>query len=636
MSEAAIPSISRRAFLVGSAAGVATLSLGMSVLRPVRARAAAAAEGGPPPVSYSGVGDVWRERWKWDKVVYTSHVRANCISTCSWSVFVKDGIAWREEQNAVYETVEEGVPDFNPRGCQKGACFTNVMYEASRIKYPLRRVGERGSGRWKRVSWDDALGEIADAMIDASERSGTGAIVYDHGTTNIDFGPDTSGEMRVFNFLNATIIDSWAGVGDMPYGAVQTWGMYNVEGTSDDWFKSDFILIWVGNPAVTRMPEVHFMHEARYRGAKLVTIAPDYSASAIHADYWLNPRVGTDAALGLAMAQVILSENLHDQEYVREQTDLPILVRDDNGHYLREADLRTGGSDELLYFWDEVTDALAPVPGCQGESGYSIALGVLRPALSGRRSVRLADGSQVAVRPLLDRMREHLDASYRPEQASPVTGVGAASIARVARELAAAPRAMIYSSWGACKHYHSDLFQRANILLMALTGNQGKSGGGLRVSSWWPIEGFDKMSGSRSVMPITMRLRAIWRSLLGRMDWRSLEELMGELVPKRGNTPLIPFLYAHAGYSEIWNPDPPPPGNGSEGVRLHGRESAAPLALAAGGEEAPVAEARHGGGRELQGRHLGPVLGFHPARGRLLREGLAQVLTGLPALAGDV
>ncbi len=71
------------------------------------------------------------------------------------------------------------------------------------------------------------------------------------------------------------MIDSWSGVGDMPMGAVQTWGMYNCEGTSDDWFRSDYIIVWIGNPVYTRIPDVHFMHEARYRGAKLVVIAPD-------------------------------------------------------------------------------------------------------------------------------------------------------------------------------------------------------------------------------------------------------------------------------------------------------------------------------------------------------------------------
>ncbi|MDH3212504.1 MAG: molybdopterin-dependent oxidoreductase [Myxococcales bacterium] len=550
MSETNGTALTRRGFLVAGAAGVASLSLGLSLLQP--RKAVAAAEAGLE-IEYGRLGDIWRRSWTWDRVVHTSHARANCISACSWNVFVKNGIAWREEQNAVYEPVEEGVPDFNPRGCQKGACYTHLMYEPSRVLHPLRRVGERGSGRWKRVSWDDALGEIADAIIDASQSSGTGAVVYDHGTTNIDFGPDTAGEMRFFQQMNATIIDSWAGVGDMPYGAVQTWGMYNVEGTADDWFKSDFIVVWVGNPAYTRIPEVHFMHEARYRGAKLVVIAPDYSASAIHADRWLNPRVGTDAALALAMAQVILSEELHDAEYVREQTDLPILVREDTGRYLRESDLRKGGSDALLYFWDEAQDALAPVPGCEGDGGRLLALGALRPALAGRRSVRLADGSRAEVRPLLERLREHLDGSYTPAQVAEVTGVGAGTIAQTARDLAAAPTAMIYSSWGACKHYHSDLAQRAKILLMALTANQGKSGGGLRVASWWRVEGFEELSRGGTSIPLLTRLKAMWQGLTGQFSWREFEALMQEIVPARGNTPLMPFLYVHAGYDEIWD-----------------------------------------------------------------------------------
>jgi DMSO reductase family type II enzyme molybdopterin subunit len=539
--------------------GAGALALGLHRLRnragaPTSGTALVAEESvAPGPIVYGDYNDIWRGRWTWDKVVHSSHTRANCISTCSWNIFVKDGIAWREEQNAIYAQSEEGVPDFNPRGCQKGACYTHLMYEASRVTHPLRRAGARGSGKWKRVSWDEALGEIADAMIKTSVNSGTGTIVYDHGTTNIDFGPDTAGEMRLFNALNATTIDSWAGVGDMPYGAVQTWGMYNVEGTSDDWFKSDFIIVWVGNPSVTRIPEMHFMHEARYRGAKLVVVAPDYSPSAVHADYWLNPRLGTDAALALGMAQVIVAEGLYDEEYIREQTDLPVLVRVDTGRYLRESDLKKRGSDETLYFWDEAKDAPATVPGCIGDGRQSLALGALRPALAGRRKVKLADGSQIEVRPLLEHLSERLNSDDTPEQAAAVTGVSAETIRRMARELAAAPKAMIYSSWGACKAYHSDLAQRGKILLMALTGNQGKSGGGLRVSSWWPVEGFDDLSDARSVMPLSMKLKAVWRAVTGRLDWREFENLMLEAVERRANVPLMPWLYVHAGYSEIWD-----------------------------------------------------------------------------------
>ena len=183
--------LSRRTFLAAGAAGATAIGLGLCYLK----RTPPPKPGGPArrrrcrPQVYTGIGDLWRESWQWDSVVHSSHARANCISTCSWNVFVKNGIAWREEQNAIYEASEPGVPDFNPRGCQKGACYTNLMYEPTRVTHPLRRAGPRGSGRWKRVSWDEALTETADAIIDASVAAGTGAVVYDHGTTNIDFRP---------------------------------------------------------------------------------------------------------------------------------------------------------------------------------------------------------------------------------------------------------------------------------------------------------------------------------------------------------------------------------------------------------------------------------------------------------------
>jgi DMSO reductase family type II enzyme molybdopterin subunit len=547
--------LDRREFLKRS--GGAALSLSLLQLAP-GCRDAEQTPARPPestepavrvaPPTYGDWRDVWYARWRWDRVVHSSHSGSNCLGACSWNVFVRDGIAWREEQNAIYTASEPGVPDFNPRGCQKGACYTDLMYEPSRVLHPLRRVGERGEGRWKRVSWDEALGEIAEKILDVSVEHGTRSVVYTAGSG--DAGAHSLGTGAFFGLLNATSIDPMAGVGDMPMGAVQTLGMYDIEGTSDDWFKSDFIIVWAGNPDSTRIPDAHYLHEARYRGAKLVVIAPDYSASAVHADYWINPRNGTDPALGLAMAQVILSESLHDADYVREQTDLSILAREDTGRYLRASDVHAGGSDEALYFWDEATGALAEVPGCQGTGGDSIALGALHPALSGRYSVQLADGTEVRVRPLLDTLRERLDLDYTPEQVAEVTGLAASTIRRLARELAQAPSAMILASWGACKHYHSDLMQRAAILLMALTGNQGRSGGGFRTASWWPVDGM--MAFQR--IPLSTKLRLLWRYLTkGKPSWREYEEMLVELTADGGTTPLMPFLYAHAGYSRVWD-----------------------------------------------------------------------------------
>ena len=94
---------------------------------------------------------MYRQKWTWDRIAKSSHLRTNCIAACSWNLFVKDGVVWREEQNTIYEAPNASVPDMNPRGCQKGNCFSQLMYEPSRLKYPMRRAGERGSGRWERA-----------------------------------------------------------------------------------------------------------------------------------------------------------------------------------------------------------------------------------------------------------------------------------------------------------------------------------------------------------------------------------------------------------------------------------------------------------------------------------------------------
>jgi nitrate reductase alpha subunit len=169
--------LDRRTFLQATAAGTATLALGMLRLRPAAAAPVLAA----PPV-YGDWRDVYVKRWTWDKVVRSSHW-VNCWyqAHCAWDVYVKDGMVWREEQAADYPQVRPDVPDFNPRGCQKGACFSERMYDPARVRYPLKRVGERGSGQWQRISWDQALDEIADSIVETLVNEGGDRIIWDLG-----------------------------------------------------------------------------------------------------------------------------------------------------------------------------------------------------------------------------------------------------------------------------------------------------------------------------------------------------------------------------------------------------------------------------------------------------------------------
>ncbi|MFQ5667876.1 MAG: molybdopterin-dependent oxidoreductase, partial [Candidatus Binatia bacterium] len=256
-----VPTVSRRGFLKGAAA----LTLSLRGLRLVSPAAAAAERPANGASTYGGWEDLYREKWSWDKVVRGAHLWANCASACSWDVYIKEGVVWREEQAAVYTQTNARLPDFNPRGCQKGACYSELMSRPSRLKYPLRRVGPRGSGKWRKASWDDVLTEISDRVIDVCLEDGPQGIAWDFG--NMDFGPSAAAQMRLFMLLGVPLMDSLAGTGDFPIGAAQTWGFGAVDGSADDWFHSDFIVIWSMNPVYTRIPEAHFLWEARYRGA---------------------------------------------------------------------------------------------------------------------------------------------------------------------------------------------------------------------------------------------------------------------------------------------------------------------------------------------------------------------------------
>jgi len=478
-----VPDLSRRAFLEASAASGALLGLRqLSWLTPLPAAAASSPR-------YRDWRDVYRARWRWDKVARGTHTNANCVSSCAWNLYVREGIVWREEQSSPYRASNASVPDWNPRGCQKGASCSDMMQSSSRLQHPLRRVGARGEGRWKRISWDEALEEIARELVDVLERRGGEGALCELGP-NVDFGPNTAAALRFFAQAGIPLTDSMAQIGDLAVGGTITLGTPHTDGSSDDWFRSDYLVLWGFNPASTRIPDAHFLNEARYRGARVVCVAPDYNPSAIHADLWLGVRPGSDAALALAACQVVVEEKLYPEAYLVEQTDLPFLVREDNGRFLRESDWVAGGSNERFAIWDGAKAAPYWVPGCAGSSDRTLRLPAsVAPVLDPEQELTLASGQRVSLRSVFGRLRERL-AAHAPEQAALVTGLSVASIRRFAHDFARAPSALILSQWGMCKNYHSDLVQRSQILLASLTGNLGRAGGGWRSGAFIALDGY--------------------------------------------------------------------------------------------------------------------------------------------------
>jgi DMSO reductase family type II enzyme molybdopterin subunit len=491
--------------------------------------------------AYEDWRDVYHERWRWDRVARGTHTSSNCIAACAWNLYVRDGIVWREEQASPYAPSNASVPDWNPRGCQKGASCSELMVGETRQAHPLRRVGPRGAGRWKRVSWDEALQEIARAMVDALVRRGGEGVVCELGG-NFDFGPTLASTMRFFRQLGAPITDPTAHTGDLSVGGVITLGAGFTGGSSDEWFRSDYLVVWAMNPVVTRIPDAHFLNEARYRGGRVVCVAPDLNQSAIHADLWLSPRPGSDAALALAACQVVVEEERYDADYLREQSDLPFLVRDDTRRFLRESDVVEGGREDRFAFWDEQENALVWAPGTMGSHERSLALAEgVRPALDASAELRLASGERVAVRPVFSLLRERLE-GLRPERAAPITGIAASVIRRFAREFADAPSALILAGYGGCKNYHSDLMQRAQILLASLTGNLGRPGGGWHSGGYIDLEGLGLlgMQDRLSILPL------LWLGARATFDAEGVER---QALSNYVSSTLFHTL--HAGLAEV-------------------------------------------------------------------------------------
>jgi len=243
---------------------------------------------------YRRIEDVWRKKWTWDRVAHGTH-GTNCAGTCAFNVYIRNGVVWREEQQAEYErSGTPDVPDYGPRGCNKGLRHARYMYGKQRVLYPMKRVGKRGEGKWQRISWDQATREIAEKFIEVAVKHGPDSITLGSGTQLAVKMASYSALARFSNITGVTVPEFYSGVGDLPTGFYMTTGLTYLGDTMAAVYKSKCVLVWMANPAVTRIPDAHFFWEAKYNGTEVVTISPEFTPTAMHSSKWLNIKPGTD------------------------------------------------------------------------------------------------------------------------------------------------------------------------------------------------------------------------------------------------------------------------------------------------------------------------------------------------------
>ena len=305
--------------------------------------------------------------------------------------------------------------------------------------------------------------------------------------------------------------DSYSFHTDLPPGHPMVTGEQTNDFELFDAENAKLVIAWGMNWITTKMPDSHWLTEARLKGAKTVAVTVEYSATASKCDDVIVIRPGTDPAFALGLAQVLIAERRYDEAFVKRYTDLPSLVRMDTLERVKAADVFPGHRDTPLTNWAQVIEkgrsapptpeqrgmqvpeALAgefgdwvvwdakanrPVAVAHGHVGEHFAQRAVDAALEGRFTLRLADGRSVEARPVFDLVREYLDANMTPAKVERLTWAPQAAIRALARDIAASGgRTLFACGMGPNHFWNNDNKDRAIFLVAALAGSVGRHGG---------------------------------------------------------------------------------------------------------------------------------------------------------------
>lgn len=388
--------------------------------------------------------------------------------------------------------------------CAKGRASPELVEARDRLLLPLRRTRPKGDPDpgWQRITWDEALDETAAALRRIADESGPEAVAFaittSSGTAISDAGPWINRLINAFgspNNCNANEICAW----HRDYARAFVTGA--AIGTPD-YARAGCILLWGHNPSTSWLAAAGMVADARARGAKLVVVDPRHAGFAVKADRWLQVRPGTDGALALAIAGVMIERGWFDVEFVRNWTNGPFLVREDDGTLLRADALAIAGKVADFVAWDEGRGAVVRYD----PEAHRYDEPPMQPALFGDFLIAGRDGP-IACRPAFDRFAA-LCRGLHPEKAAEITRVEAEGI-REAAYLLWHHRPVAHFAWtGIEQHTNATQTTRALAVLHALTGSIDEPGGNVHLAQL-PVN---------DVSGIELRKPGQWQKALGRAE----------------------------------------------------------------------------------------------------------------------
>jgi molybdopterin-containing oxidoreductase family molybdopterin binding subunit len=353
-----------------------------------------------------------------------------------------------------------------------GMARLEYQYHRDRLLFPLKKIGARGEGMWQRIRWSEAFDILADQLTNIARFHGSKSLAFITGSGTA--GVLTRGAAQRFAAAIGGTSHRAGGVDyGVPKGLEYMFGVpaatYFRPGGHEyaDAANSKMILLWGGNPADTRLVDFHFVTAAQRRGAKIVCIDPNRTATARQSDQWISPRPGTDCALALSLLHEILEHGWHDETFLKDCTNAAFLVRRDNRTFLRDSDVSKAGDDSYLV-WDTASGRPAR------------ATATSAAALNGSHRLALTNGPTVDCATVFQLLRD-LATEYPAERAAAITGVPAETIRNLAAEFAGRKPASIRIGYGVDRWYFSDYTARAAASLVVATGNIGVPGGGISV-----------------------------------------------------------------------------------------------------------------------------------------------------------
>ncbi len=446
--------ISRRRFLQLTGVGT-SLAAGALTLRTAAGRAAAqaatAASNGPA------------------EVTTVPSVCFQCPAGCGITVKVANGRAFKIEGNRLHP-INEG------RLCPKGQAGLQILYDPDRIKGPLKRAGNRGEGKWTQISWDQAISEVAAKLKEIREKGGAHKVVFMSGRNQGQIG----------GFIGR-FCDAYGTPNNVGHSSICSdgtkHGHFITQGVSDylgyDWDNTKYLLsfgcgfIEAFRPTTRVLRAFGQMRRGTPVRAKIVQVETRMSVTAAKADEWVPINPGTDLALALAIAHVIVREKSYDEKFLRERTDAPGLIKDGKPWVKREfeetgADGKTKTKYQEYYVWDEAAKA----PAVWSTKNLVHEPATAKPALLGEYTVEGAKAKTT-----LQLWKEQVLDKATPQWAEKITGLPAEDIERLAREFATTKPAVANGERGVSMHTNGAFGRAAVHTLNALVGSIEVPGG---------------------------------------------------------------------------------------------------------------------------------------------------------------